>query len=354
MSALGLALSFSTSEGFFFSNVSYWLRTPGERAMQFSASDEAYLEGQIRTGQVALILGAGASAMSQNRHRQPIKTGQELARRLCQEAGFPFSGEPLSTVFEALTGRRLSDVQIRNIFSDEYCNTTPSQALIDLFRVCWRRVYTLNIDDTLEAVGTPKSKQRLRFYNGMIDKVADFDGPLNLHIVYLHGQASKPEHGFIFSDTEYSKAGISDRLFWYNRAVQDYLLCPVFIGSKIDEPLFWSQVERAKRIEMSASGLGFVVTPSKLSDIQSESIRAKGLLHVQGGLEDFSAWLRAKFPSGITPRCALYYRYFGGTKSLSSAPFIAEPKVMASPVEARRPRFFSGAAKWPALARASR
>lgn len=268
--------------------------------MEFSTADQSYLSRQIRMGQALLVLGAGASIQSTNRFGKPLKNSTQLAERLCTEAGLPFSGESLPTVYEAIKGSRLSDIQINNILREEYSDTTPSQDLIDLFRVSWRRVYTFNIDDTLDNITSLRSGQRRRYYNGMIDRVADFEGPLNLHVIYLHGQATKPEHGLIFSETEYSKAALNEHLYWYSRAGQDYLSCPVFIESRLDEPVLWSQIERAKRMEGSTAGLGFVVTPAEITTIQAQSLKNKGLVHIKANLAELNKWLSRTFRDGVT------------------------------------------------------
>lgn len=105
----------------------------------------------------------------------------------------------------------------------------------------------------------------------------------------------------IFSESEYARAVKSEHLHWYGRAGLDYFSCPVFVGSQVDEPVLWSEIERAKRTENSTAGLGFTITPSKISEIRIQSLRNKGIVHIQGTLEEFSDWLAATFPNGNTP-----------------------------------------------------
>jgi hypothetical protein len=264
-------------------------------------ADEEYLTYQISLGQSVLVLGAGASATSASRFGKPVKSGGALAHCLCDNAGLPYNGEPLSTVYEAVRGSRLSDIQIQDILKREYCDTTPSSDLAKLLSVCWRRLYTFNVDDTIENLHVLKSGQRRRYFNGMIDRVAELDGPLYLQVIYLNGQASKPEHGLIFSESEYARAVKNESLHWYGRAGQDYFSCPVFIGSQLDEPVLWSQIERAKRTENSTIGLGFVITPGKITPVEKQSLRNKGIVHLQATLAEFSDWIVRRFPNGNTP-----------------------------------------------------
>jgi hypothetical protein len=136
----------------------------------------------------------------------------------------------------------------------------------------------------------------------MIDKVAEYPGPAYLQVVYLHGQASKPEHGLIFSETQYASAYRTTHLHWYYHAGSDYIAqCPVFIGTRLDERILWSQIERAKRDTGSGSGLGFVITPDEISDIKRESLQRRGLFHVRATLEELVLWIKEQFPNGYTP-----------------------------------------------------
>lgn len=263
--------------------------------------DDAYLSRQLSLGQAILVLGAGSSAGSTNRYGKPVKPGRELARTLCDNAGLPFNDEPLPTVYEAVRGSRLSDIQIHEILKREYTDTTPSPELAGLLSICWRRLYTFCIDDTIDNLSALRSGQRRRYFNGMIDRVAEFDGPLYLQVIYLNGQATKPEHGLIFSESEYARAVKNESLHWYVRAGQDYFTCPIFIGSQLEEPVLWSQIERAKRTDNTTTGLGFAVTPSKITAVQAQSLRNKGIVHIQGTLADFVHWIAMRFPNGNTP-----------------------------------------------------
>jgi hypothetical protein len=272
-----------------------------EGNMEIEDADARYLLRSIRAGETAVILGAGASFGGKNARDEPIKMGDDLGSLLSERAGLTYGGEPLSEVYEAVQGR-LSDARIHRVLQEEYTGTMPPNGLIDLLSFAWKRLYTFNIDDTLDNI-RPKNGQRLRFYNGMIDKVAEYPGPAFLQAIYLHGQASKPEHGLIFSETQYAGAYRTSPLDWYVRAGQDYIeCCPLFIGTRLNERVLWSQVERAKRDTGSGAGLGFVITPDKITPITRDSLRRRGIVHLQATLDQFVRWLKENFPSGYSPR----------------------------------------------------
>lgn len=265
--------------------------------MNISEMDEAYLLASMNVGEVVLILGAGASASSLNAKSENVKVGLALAKLLAERAGLAYSGEKLTEVLSAVSNT-LSRQQVTDILTREYVGIKPSRELERLFSFSWKRLYTWNIDDALlNAKG--RSAQNRRFYNGLIDKAAETEGPQQLHIVHLHGDITKPEHGLILTETEYANWLKSDRHFWYQRAAQDYLaFCPVFVGSSLDEPILAAELERARRENSSNLGRAFLVTPDKLTPIKKGSLDAKGVSHIRGTLEDFVNWLSSKMPSG--------------------------------------------------------
>lgn len=267
--------------------------------MEIEAADAAFLKAQIEFGDVILILGAGASAGSRNFKGDSVKMGGQLAELLAHRASLSYNGESLRDVLDAVRGDYLSDAQILSIYTDEFSRTTPSEHLKKLFNYTWKRVYTFNIDDTIQNING-RSSQIRRFYNGMVDSAAEFDTDRFLHVVNLHGDILKKEHGFIFTEEEYARALIGGKHHWYQRAGSDYIpSCPVFIGTSLSESIFKAEIERAKRDGKFVAGRGYVITPEQPSIIQLRSLRAKGLVHINATLEHFVAWLESQFPDGI-------------------------------------------------------
>ena len=215
--------------------------------MIIAPEDASYLIESIKTGRAMLVLGAGASFESKNTAGERIKVAEALAAAIAKKAGLEYKNEPLPTVLSAVKGSILSDIAIREVLTREYRNTTPSDALADLFAYCWRRIYTWNIDDTLENINRRKA-QRAHHYHGITDKSVDFEGHNVVHVIHLHGQITKPEQPFILTEIEYLDALKGDKHYWYQRLAQDYLsTCPIFVGSKLAEPVLFAEIERAKR-----------------------------------------------------------------------------------------------------------
>ena len=272
------------------------------KRMRIAAEDASFLIQQIRLGEAIVVLGAGASVGGHNQQGQPIKGGKQLAQLLAERVGIEYSDESLSDTYEAVK-QRLSDVQLHRLLSEEYTGTTAGPAVRKLLRFAWRRLYTFNVDDSLDNLPFDKGHQRRAVYNNMIDKVADHKGPGTLQVIYLHGQALKPEHKLVFSETEFAKALRNSHMHWYKEAGTDYIsYCPIFIGSSLNERVLWAEIERAKRDNDSTTGQGFAITPDTLTPLRRASLEARGIKHVQATLEEFVDWLISGFPGGLGPR----------------------------------------------------
>jgi SIR2-like domain len=268
--------------------------------MNVNADDESYLVKSIKIGEAMLILGAGASFSSANSRGQPVKVGRQLAKQLAERAGLTYLQDSLTDVLGAVRGQTLSDEIIKKILVDEYKGIRPSRELKNLFKLVWKRVYTWNIDDSIENCEGIRAQTR-RYYNGMIDRAVEFEGLDVLHVVHLHGDIVKPEHGFILTEAEYAAAIKSKKHYWYQRMAQDYLgHCPIFIGSTIEEPILAAELERAKR-ETGISGKAFLIIPESLSPIKTASLKGKGIVHINATLEQFGKWIESKLPTGTSP-----------------------------------------------------
>lgn len=268
--------------------------------------DARFLCNSIGLGEVVLILGAGASYTSKNAQGEPVPLGETLAEILATRAGLPYNHETLATVLTAVKGSLLSEAQINTIYKREYLKVNPSDELTELFVYSWKRVYTWCIDDAVDNI-QGKRAQRFRIKNGMSDPVIEEDDPAYLQIVKLHGDAARPDLGLVMSDAEYARAIGQGRHAWYGQAGNDYVnFTPVFIGSRLAEPILAAELERAKR-ESEGSGLGkaFLITPDQLSPIEHSSFLARGITHVKATLADFVGWLKAQFPQGLSPKDVL-------------------------------------------------
>lgn len=272
--------------------------------MKIGESETTLLDRVISDGQSILVLGAGASASSRGPDRQKVCTGPELARLIATAAGFSFAGEALPIVMSAARPI-LGDRQIRSILEREFSNITPGNDLSNLFRFTWKRLYTWNIDDAVNNINTHRV-QRHRHFNALNDQVTESTDYTILQIVKLHGDITHPDHGFIMSEADYTTALSTGGYPWYRQLGNDYLsFTPIFIGTRLEESILATEIERAKRSSSESAGRGFVITPDNLSELQRAALLSKGLFHIQSTLAEFSNWLLFRYPNGIEPKDVL-------------------------------------------------
>jgi tetratricopeptide (TPR) repeat protein len=268
--------------------------------MLLDDQSEQLLKGAITKGRAVLFLGAGASATSLNRKGQPVKTGGALADTLANSAGMPYNKEKLSEVVEAVVGPYISRVQFEEILRNEYTGIKPSLELAKIFRYCWKRVYTWNVDDAINCA--PAGVQVRRAYNGMKDKVAEYNGIEYLQVISLHGEALKPEHGFIFSMAEYLSCLSAGRHDWYRQAAHDYIAeTPIFIGSRLEEPILSAELDRARPEIGEGLGMAFLVTPDSFTPLQLAVFKKRGISVIGGTLSDFISWLESNIGQYLKP-----------------------------------------------------
>lgn len=261
---------------------------------------ERLLLKSVNEGSAVLLLGAGASATSMNSRKEPVKLGRALAKELAERAGYEYNGESLPVVMDAVTGIKLSKDQIDNIMKQEFLYVDPSKELTRLFNYTWKRVYTWNIDDSIENIKS--GVQNFRIINGMIDKVSSYEGIRYLQIIHLHGQASKPEHGFIFTPKEYNFQLINAKHDWYRQVASDYAAhTPIFIGSRLEEPILQAELDRARPEKDSQLGVAFLITPDDFTELELGAFAARNIVVLKGTLKDFIAWLEAKLGSSLAP-----------------------------------------------------
>ncbi len=221
--------------------------------MNIQPDDEKQLQHALLAGEIVLLLGAGASARSLKENGEEILFASGLAKVIAEASGFTYAGESLTEVLGASVGQKISQVQLNRILTTQFTKISPTAELSQLMDYTWRRVYTWNIDDAVENIRG--GVQRRRFFNGMIDKAVAHEGQDYLQVVHLHGEALKPEHGFIFTANEYNSRLNRDVHDWYREAAADYAAyTPVFIGSRLNEPILSAELDRAR--PLTNHGLG--------------------------------------------------------------------------------------------------
>lgn len=251
-----------------------------------------HIKKALLNGRLVLLFGAGASRGSKSSLNQEIPLGWELAKILAEECGFEYADESLADVYAAARG--MLGARTDQIFEQQFKHCAPSKELIELAKYPFVRIYTLNIDDSFDRAlyqtATRKFDIRQRH-----DKISDPDPFFeSLDFIKLNGDVNRIKDGFVFSHQEYASGSVNPPL-WYEEVAQDYLKYTfIFIGTKLNEPLFKHQVERYKGKTNSAEQRSYILVPS-LSPIEAASLKTANIEHLPATLSDFVAWLRTEF-----------------------------------------------------------
>jgi hypothetical protein len=268
--------------------------TVGEPAdPSIRSNDLAYLRRQIETGSLILLTGAGFSLGARDIQGRPLPNGAEFARelwRLCY-SNEEFDSSTLQDVFEQAHRRHRTelDESLRKRFS------VDSGSLPDWYRtwfsIPWWKIYTLNVDD-LEAAADrrfslPRSLTSASAASGVVMPMSGN----GTHVVHLNGMASDGADKVTFSTDQFAKRASGPEPIYAQLAAEILTRPFVFVGSPLDEPLFWQHIAlRGIRDSDSQNELrpkGFLVSP-KLPRARIDKLRAFNIVWIEATAEQFA------------------------------------------------------------------
>src|SRR5262245_31961717 len=118
------------------------------------------IRSAIQSGNLILFLGAGASIGARNRLGEELIGSERLGAHLAERAGLEYQNELLPAVYAAARAALGSD-QTERLLEGAFRHCRPSPDQLALARFPWRRIYTVNIDDSLEAAFREASHQNI-------------------------------------------------------------------------------------------------------------------------------------------------------------------------------------------------
>jgi len=249
---------------------------------------EAYKRGRLM-----LLLGAGASMTSFDSNDRLLPSGRALAEELAQECGLQFNGESLSRVYRAAKNN-LGTAKLDSFFAGRLLHCKPSAELNLLAKFPFSRIYTLNLDDTLERALNRNSQQKVSVRvrkERVTPEAALLD---RIDIIKLNGSADRPNEGYIFSDKEYADESASPSA-WYTELASDYFNNTfLFIGTQLEESALEHHMAMLRVRGVGTPPKHFVLLP-KASEIDIESWEAYNIKHLAGTLSDFASFLSKSF-----------------------------------------------------------
>lgn len=189
--------------------------------------------GALKAGQYNLLIGAGVSLDSPSGVKGENCPSAGTLQSLLQDA-LPRvrKGSSLNRLCRTMTDDE-TDRLITQRFGG--CKPGPTVQAIANFR--WKRIFTLNVDDALEAAydnqALPVQGYTSFNYNDAYESIRDLR---TTPIIHLHGWARQPEDGYIFDIKEYMNS-INNHNLWA-RVLASLIRTEPFIvlGSSLEEP----------------------------------------------------------------------------------------------------------------------
>ncbi|MCH7699860.1 MAG: SIR2 family protein [Chloroflexi bacterium] len=207
----------------------------------------AHLRFQMSHGLPILFLGAGFSADARASSGEQLPSSYQLAS-MCWRLAFPDEefdeGTTLGDAFHAAKSRDPKGLQelIKGRLQ------VDAESLPDYYATWlsapWARCYSLNIDDLeLAAARRFNLGRAVRAVSATSNSESERPTPGGLDVVHLNGFVADDLDDLTFSALDYgSRASRPEQ--WYIVCANELLTRPVvFVGTKLEEPLFWQYVE---------------------------------------------------------------------------------------------------------------
>ncbi|MBN8190341.1 SIR2 family protein [Salipiger thiooxidans] len=190
----------------------------------------------------------------------------------------------------------MSEAEKREHIRDRLSGCTPGDTVNAIKEYYWKRIFTLNADDTLNAAYERSAKQSPRFLH-FSDPYEDFQAKSDVPIINLHGSVLRHEDGYVFSYQEYARItkGQNPWMVILSNSIRSE---PIIIsGASLEE----SDIEYylSYRSETTARD-DFPPSIFVSSDVNrlSESLCIEhNLIQFAGYSSDFFAYLRGQLPN---------------------------------------------------------
>ena len=224
------------------------------------------LANQLASGEAILFTGAGFSLQAYSKVGLTLPTVTQLRHQLWPLA---FPGEPfddrstLADIFDVANrqaGGRVGDL-FKNLLSVVTTNLPEWYSL--WFSMPWARMYTLNVDNIDDVIQVAFTLPRpIRSISALTSSLPPSDG--QLLSIHLNGRIDE------FPNITFSQRQYGERTArpdpWYQHLVADLAGHPVvFVGTELDEPPLWQQMElrrtRERRVRELRPG-SYLITPS--------------------------------------------------------------------------------------------
>ena len=264
----------------------------------FSDIDINHLERALHSNKVMLFLGAGFSCKAKNSFNDTLPTSVELSKILWKHnyGDEDYESTDLQTIFEASLKSSKGINSLHDLLKSVMeCKSIP-EWYKEITSHYWYRIYSTNIDDLVELIFKKAIlKVKLDHIVAPRDDLKDRDQFLNqIQHIKLNGSIENDPRTYTFSARQYAKRS-TEHDVWYDHFVRDYMTrVTIFIGTELNEPLFWRHIEireRRERKEPENRPKSYLVCP-KISKPKKSILAEYNIVPIEAEAEDFFVWLK--------------------------------------------------------------
>ena len=251
--------------------------------------EQRFISG-MTSGRYTLLLGAGASRDSTNRFG-PLPLTADLQKELAKVTSVPPTKYSLQRLYSSL-----SDAEKGRHIRDRLSDCTPGDTVNAIKTYYWKRIFTLNVDDTLNAAYKTSPIQVPRFLH-FSDPYEDIQARSGIPIINLHGSVLRHNDGYVFSYQEYARItkGQNPWMVILSNAIRSE---PVIIsGASMEESdleyYLSYRSETTARNDFPPS----IYVSSDVNRLSKSLCDEHNLIQFSGYSSDFFTYLKGKLPN---------------------------------------------------------
>jgi len=255
-------------------------------------ADAAALLNAIHEGAVSALLGAGASYGALGGDGKVIRGAVDIAREINERLELN-NEEPdcsnLPLVYADAAADRSKATSLNHFIFARFVNCTPSWQSI-LFRLPWKRIWSLNVDDVLDNAlpsDFGRAHEEMSWHQDYKPRSLDRG---ELQTIYLHGRAKDLQHGstkLIFSLKEYASRH-EGAPGWHQEFRAEFVKKPfVVCGARLQDEYDLATVLDFGNKSRDRGGCPSFIVLKEMTDAQRSRYLRQGLVPIKASGEEF-------------------------------------------------------------------
>ena len=243
----------------------------------------------IHRREYSLLLGAGASIGSLGGDDEPLPSGPQLRDTFVNDFRIPDQRPQIDLQRAYAAAKRKDPQQLEQFLRKRFTNCKPAWHHL-IAEMDWHRIWTLNIDDTVEQAYIARGTDFDRF-----DWTSSFRDTAvsDRQIIHLHGFARDPleeepsESDVVFSMAEYAST-LGNSRAWHTVFNDEFAERPtVIIGATLVDEF---DLQQALQNSGSTAARGFpsVIVLNEFSELEREELLEYGLIPIESDATIFA------------------------------------------------------------------